>query len=113
MIRRLLRATVDSWRGLVAAIRAEQSFRQELFILALLAPVALWVGRGGLERALLLSSLLLILIVELLNSGLEAVVDRIGRERHPLAGRAKDLGSAAVFLSLVHAGLVWFLVLAL
>jgi diacylglycerol kinase (ATP) len=111
VIRRLLRATVDSWRGLLAAVRAEQSFQQELVVLAVLTPVALWLERGGVERALLLGSLLLILIVELLNSGLEAVVDRIGRERHPLAGRAKDLGSAAVFLSLVNAGLIWLLVL--
>ena len=111
MIRRLLRATVYSWRGLLAAVRAEQSFQQELVVLAVLTPVALWLGRGGVERALLLGSLLLVLIVELLNSGLEAVVDRIGRERHPLAGRAKDMGSAAVFLSLVNAGLIWLLVL--
>lgn len=78
----------------------------------LLAPVALWLGNSGVERALLIGSLVLVLIVELLNSAVEATVDRISFENHRLAKRAKDLGSAAVMLSLANAGLVWLLVLA-
>jgi len=77
----------------------------------LLAPVALWLGNTGVERALLIGSLILVLIVELLNSAVEATVDRISFENHRLAKRAKDIGSAAVMLSLVNAGVVWLLMI--
>ncbi|HIJ82801.1 MAG TPA: diacylglycerol kinase, partial [Magnetococcales bacterium] len=93
--------------GLRAAWKNEAAFRQELLLALILLPVAIWLGEGGVERALLTGSLFLVLVVEVLNSGLEAVVDRIGPEHHPLAGRAKDMGSAAVFLALLNVVLVW------
>jgi diacylglycerol kinase (ATP) len=83
----------------------------ELILVALLAPVALWLGDTGVERALLIASLVLVLIVELVNSAVEATVDRISFENHRLAKRAKDIGSAAVMLSLVNAGAVWLLII--
>ena len=98
--------------GLAAAWRHEVPFRLELIALAILAPVALVAGQTGLERALLIGSLLLVLIVELGNSALEAALDRISLERHPLTGRAKDIGSAAVFVALVNAAAIWVMVLA-
>ena len=109
--RRLVNATGYSWAGLKAAWRNEEAFRQEALLCAALAPLALWLGDGAVERALLLGSLLLIVIVELLNTGIEAAIDRIGPERHELSGRAKDIGSAAVFVALLNAGVVWLLVL--
>ena len=96
-----------SLKGLNAAIRYESAFRQELAASLLLVPVAFWLGRNLMEVALLLASLLLVLIVELLNSAIEAAVDRIGSELHELSGRAKDLGSAAVMLTLFLAVIVW------
>jgi len=110
-IRRILNATRYSLEGLAAAIRHEDAFRQELLLAAALAPLGIWLGTTGVERALLVGSLLLVLIVELLNSAVEATVDRISHEEHALAKRAKDLGSAAVMLSLAAAGLTWLLVL--
>jgi diacylglycerol kinase (ATP) len=110
-LRRIVSATRCSVDGLVAAARHEAAFRQELVAVALLAPLALWIGRTGLERAALIATLLLVLIVELLNSAIEATVDRISLERHPLAKRAKDIGSAAVMLALVCASLTWLLIL--
>ncbi|HID82658.1 MAG TPA: diacylglycerol kinase [Chromatiales bacterium] len=110
-INRLINAAGYSWQGLKAAFKHEAAFRQEVFLLLLLVPTALWQGETGVERALLLGSLLLVLIVEILNSAIEAVVDRVSGERHDLSGRAKDLGSAAVLLSLVFTALVWLLVL--
>lgn len=110
-LRRLLNATGHTWAGLKAAWRNEEAFRQETVLFLLLTPVALWLGRGGTERALLIGSLLLVIIVELLNSGIEAAVDRIGKERHELSAQAKDLGSAAVFVALLNAALVWMIVL--
>lgn len=86
---------------------SEAAFRQEAIAAAVLLPAALWVGRGWVETALLASSVLLVLIVELLNSGIEAAIDRIGPEWHPLSKRAKDMGSAAVLLSLLLAGGIW------
>ncbi len=109
---RLFRAAGHSWRGLRTAVRFEAAFRQELVLAGVGLPLGLWLGEGGVEKALLTGSLLLVLIVELLNSAVEAVVDRIGPEHHPLSGRAKDLGSAAVLLALLLAGGVWGLVLA-
>ena len=108
---RLLRALGASWRGLTGAFREEAAFRQELAFAALVIPVGLWLGHTGVERALLVGPVLLILVVELINSAIEATVDRIGFERHALAGLAKDIGSAAVFMSFVLFGVVWLLVL--
>ena len=108
---RLIRALGASWRGLLGAFREEAAFRQELAFAALVIPVGLWLGHTGVERALLIGPVLLILVVELINSAIEATVDRIGFERHALAGLAKDLGSAAVLMSFVLFGVVWLLVL--
>ena len=109
---RMLMATVWSMQGLRAAWLHESSFRLEVYLLVPLAPLALWLGNDGVERALLLGSCLLVLLAELLNSAIEAVIARYGDERHELAGRAKDMGSAAVFVAMVNVLLVWGLVLA-
>lgn len=111
-LRCVLRAGGYSFNGLKAALRHEAAFRQEAALFVILAPLGFWLGRNGVERALLVGSLVLVLIVELLNSAIEAAVNRIGNERHELSGRAKDLGSAAVFLSLLLVLAVWALVLA-
>lgn len=108
---RVKRACLCSWAGLKAAWHNEAAFRQELILCGLLLPLALVLGTDGAERALLAGSLLLVLMVELLNTAVEVVVDRISAQRHELSGLAKDLGSAAVFMSLAHAGVVWILVL--
>lgn len=108
---RVVRAAGYSFAGLRAAIRDEAAFRQELVLFVMLAPAGAWLGRNGIERVLLIGSLLLVLIVELLNSAVEATVDRIGKEQHRLSGRAKDMGSAAVLLSLMLAMLTWALIL--
>lgn len=110
-IKRLLRALRFSTAGFKAAFRNEAAFRTEILAAVVLIPVGFWLGGSGAEKALLVGAILLILIVELLNSAVEAVVDRISTERHELAGRAKDLGSAAVFVALVNAAVVWTLVL--
>lgn len=110
-LRRLCNATSYSWAGLKAAWRHEEAFRQEVLLCAFLIPVALWLGTNNMERALLLGSLMLVLIVELLNSSIEAAVDRIGSERHDLAERAKDVSSAAVFVALLNAALLWIILL--
>ena len=109
-LRRALDATRYSLAGLAAATRHEHAFRLELLAAALLAPLALWLGTSAVERALLIGCLMLVLIVELINSAIEATVDRISLENHRLAKRAKDIGSAAVMLSLVNAGVTWLLV---
>jgi diacylglycerol kinase (ATP) len=101
-----------SIQGFVAAFRHEAAFRQELLLVAVLAPLAVWLGRSPVEIAMLVGVLLIVLIVELLNSALEALADTITVDPHPMIGRAKDLGSAAVLLSLVVAALVWVGVLA-
>jgi diacylglycerol kinase (ATP) len=108
---RVMRALGASVHGLAGAFREEASFRQELALAVLVIPLGLWLGHNGVERALLIAPMLLILIVELLNSAIEATVDRIGFERHKLAGLAKDIGSAAVFMSFVLLTTVWLLVL--
>ncbi|MDO5674886.1 MAG: diacylglycerol kinase [bacterium] len=108
---RILRAAQCSKAGLQAAWRNEAAFRQEAITTMILMPFALWLGENGVERALLGGSLLLMLVVELLNSAIEAAVDRIGLERHELAGRAKDLGSAAVGCTVFVVVMVWLLVL--
>ena len=110
-IARVIDAAGYSWAGLNAAFKHEAAFRQELALLIMLTPLALWLGDSGVERALLTGSLLLVLIAELFNSAIEAVVDRFGGERHELSGRAKDIGSAAVLLSLVMVAITWGTVL--
>ncbi|MCK5479862.1 MAG: diacylglycerol kinase [Gammaproteobacteria bacterium] len=110
-IRRLIKAAGFSFNGLAAAFRHETAFKQEVALSLLLIPLALWLGENGVEQALLIMSWLLVLMFELVNSGIEAVVDRVGTEHHELSGRAKDVGSAAVLVALVNAAVVWLLVL--
>jgi diacylglycerol kinase (ATP) len=110
-VRRLVNAARNSLEGLAAAVRHEAAFRQELLLVALLVPLGLWLGEDGISRALLVGSLLLLLVVELLNSAIEAVVDRVSLEHHDLAKRAKDYGSAAVMIALAATALVWLLLL--
>jgi len=108
---RLFRAFGVSMKGLVGAFREEAAFRQELALAVVVIPLGLWLGRNGIERALLIAPMLLVLIVELLNSAIETTVDRIGQERHQLSGLAKDIGSAAVLTSLLLLAVIWILVL--
>jgi diacylglycerol kinase (ATP) len=110
-IRRLLNAAGYTFHGLISAFRHEEAFRQEVMLALVLIPTACLVHVETLARALMISSVLLVLIVELLNSAVEATVDRVSTENHPLAKRAKDIGSAAVFLSLVNVAAVWALIL--
>jgi diacylglycerol kinase (ATP) len=110
-IRRMLNAAGYSISGLAAAARHEDAFRQELVLAAVMVPLGLWLGQGGVERALLVGSVLLVLIVELLNSAIEATVDRVSLDDHSLAKRAKDIGSAAVMIALVNVVVVWLLIL--
>jgi len=111
-LQRILDATRVSLEGVAAAARHERAFRLELAALAVLAPLGWWLGASGIERALLIGSVVLVLVVELVNSAIEATVDRISLERHDLAKRAKDLGAAAVMLSIANAALVWLFTLA-
>lgn len=108
---RLINAAGYSWLGFKAAYRNEAAFRQELWLAIALAPAALYYAPSYSDKAVLIASLVLILLVEMLNSAIESVVDRHGDELHPLSGRAKDMGSAAVFLAFVITGLIWFSVL--
>ncbi len=110
-MQRLYNATRYSLMGLASAWRTGPAFRQEVALFVILAPVGYWLGDNGSERALLLGPLFLVLLVELLNSGLEAAIDRIGPERHPLSKQAKDVASAAVFISLASVVAIWALVL--
>ena len=110
-ITRIVRAARASGSGFVGCFREEAAFRQELALAVVVIPLGLWLGHTGVERALLVSPMLLVLIVELVNSAIEATVDRIGLERHVLAGLAKDIGSAAVLMSFVLLAAVWLLVL--
>jgi len=110
-LERLVNATRYSLAGLSAAAKNEDAFRQELMLAAVLVPAGLWFGATGIAKALLVASVLLVLVVELLNSAVEATVDRISLEDHLLAKRAKDIGSAAVMIALVNAVAVWGLVL--
>jgi diacylglycerol kinase (ATP) len=106
-----VRAFGATTRGLAGAFRSEAAFRQELALAVIVLPLGIWLGRDGVERALLTAPMLLILVVELLNSAVEAAIDRIGLERHELSGLAKDLGSAAVFVAFLLLGSVWLLLL--
>ena len=110
-LKRIYNAFFYSMAGFKACFRHEEAFRQEVLVLIPLLPLALWLGEDGVERALLVGSLLFVPIVELLNSAIEANVDRIGTEPHELSGRAKDIASAAVFLSIVFAMLTWLMIL--
>jgi diacylglycerol kinase (ATP) len=108
---RILKATKWSLQGLRAAWLHESSFRLEVYLLAALAPLAFWLGDSAIERILMIGSCLLVLSAELLNSAIEAVIERYGPEFHELAGRAKDMGSAAVFVLMMNVLLVWGLIL--
>ena len=110
-IKRLANAFKYSVAGTLAAFKHEDAFRQEVILSIVLIPLAIYLGETTTEQALMITSVILIIIVELLNSSVEATVDRISVKRHKLAKRAKDLGSAAVFFSLVNASVIWFLIL--
>lgn len=104
---RVIAATGYSWQGLVAAFRHEAAFRQELAVIAMALPIGLWAADTPSQRVLLVVALSLVLIVELINSAIEATVDLWGEAHHELAGRAKDIGSAAVFVAILSATTVW------
>jgi len=108
---RIVKATRYSWQGIRAAYQHEEAFRQEIWLCLILIPLGVYLGDDGVERALLVGTVMLVPIVEILNSAIEAVVDRFGTELHELSGRAKDMGSAAVGLSLGLLAVVWLLVL--
>ena len=108
---RILKATQWSMQGLRAAWLHESSFRLEVYLFLVLGPLGFWLGQGGVERALLIGSCLLVLGVELLNSSIEAVIERYGPEFHELAGRAKDMGSAAVFVLMLNVAVTWGVIL--
>lgn len=110
-LRRLFNAFGYSMAGLKAAYQNEDAFRQEVLMAIVLIPLAIYLGDGGVARALMIASVILVVIVELLNSSIEATVDRISLENHMLAKRAKDIGSAAVLISLINLVVVWSLVL--
>ena len=108
---RVWKAFGASYRGFRGAFIGEAAFRQELAVAVVVIPLGLWLGDSGLEKAVLVGPMLLVLIVELLNTAVEATVDRIGNERHRLSAEAKDIGSAAVLLSILSAVLTWALIL--
>ena len=110
-LRRILNAVGYSWAGLAAAFKHENAFQQEVFLALLLIPLALFLGNSGSERALMIGAVMLVLVVELLNSAIEAAVDRISLEHHQLIKRAKDMGSAAVMIALINVVVIWALVL--
>lgn len=110
-LRRIVRALGYSLQGMRACYRHEAAFRQEVWTGVLVVPLGIWLGQAGVEKALLAGSWVLVMVVELLNSAVEATVDRFGPERHELAGRAKDAGSAAVLVAIALALLVWLAIL--
>jgi diacylglycerol kinase (ATP) len=112
-LRRILNACVFSYYGYKATWQNEEAFRQEVLLFLVTTPLALWLGDTVIEKLLLIGSMVLVLLVELLNSAVEAVVDRVGLEHHELSGRAKDIGSAAVNLSLIWAAVTWISILLL
>ncbi|WP_445367885.1 diacylglycerol kinase [Methylomonas sp. BW4-1] len=109
--KRLINACFFSVAGFKATWQHEEAFRQEVALFVFTTPLAIWLGQTAVEKVLLIGSVVLVLLVELLNSAVEAVVDRVGFEHHELSGRAKDIGSAAVMLSLIWAGVTWALIL--
>jgi diacylglycerol kinase (ATP) len=106
-VRRWINATRYSWQGLRSAVRHEEAFRQETVALLIGVPAALWIASTVWQAALLIATLLLIMVVEMINSALEALVDRVSTDFHELSGRTKDMGSAAVLLSIIIAIVVW------
>ncbi|MCK9607615.1 MAG: diacylglycerol kinase [Methylomonas sp.] len=110
-LKRLINACFFSAAGFKATWQHEEAFRQEVILFVVTTPLALWLGETAIEMVLLIGSVVLVLLVELLNSAVEAVVDRVGFEHHELSGRAKDIGSAAVMLSLIWAAVTWGLIL--
>jgi diacylglycerol kinase (ATP) len=110
-MKRLLLAFLNSWKGFKGAFKFEAAFRQEVALAIVLIPLGVYVGKTGIERALLVGSVLIVMIVELLNTGIETVVDRIGLERHELSGLAKDVGSSAVLLSFALLSVTWGFIL--
>jgi diacylglycerol kinase (ATP) len=110
VLRHIGKAFIWSAAGIQTAWKNELAFRVEAIIIIILIPLGIWLGKSAAERALLIASCLLILIIELLNSAVEAVVDRIGTEYHELSGRAKDMGSAAAFFAMLTAGIIWALI---
>ena len=108
---RLFKAALYTTRGLRHALTNDTSFQQEVVLVLILTPISIWLGGNGIERAMLILPLLLVLAVELLNSAVETIVDRVGTEYNELSGRAKDLSSAAVFVTLINVPVVWGLVL--
>jgi diacylglycerol kinase (ATP) len=110
-IKRLINACIFSVAGFKATWTHEEAFRQEVIIFVVSTPIALWLGETTVEKLLLIGSVVLIMLVELLNSAVEAVVDRVGFEHHELSGRAKDIGSAAVMMSLAWVAVTWTLIL--
>lgn len=109
--RQIWLALIWSCKGLCAGWRAEASFRLEVILFVILFPIGLWLGHGPIEKALLAGCLLPVLAAEMLNSGLEALVDKLWPERHDMAGRAKDMGSAAVFLLMINVLVIWGVIL--
>ena len=109
--KRLINACFFSAAGFKATWQHEEAFRQEVLLFVVTTPIAIWLGESAIEKILLIGSMVLVLLVELLNSAVEAVVDRVGFEHHELSGRAKDIGSAAVTLSLAWAAVTWALIL--
>ena len=110
-VKRILNACYFSAAGFKAVWTHEEAFRQEVLLFSVTTPLAIWLGQTPIEKLLLIGSVVLVLLVELLNSAIEAIVDRVGLERHELSGRAKDIGSAAVMLSLVWAAITWTYIL--
>lgn len=110
-LKRIINALFFSMKGFKAVWEHEEAFRQEFLLFLVCTPLAFWLGESKIEQILMVGTLVLVLIVELINSAVEAVVDRVGLENHELSGRAKDIGSASVFLSLVWAAATWIIIL--
>lgn len=110
-IKKLWQATLYSWQGLKAVYKHQWAFRFELLAFIVAIPLSFCVGTTAVQRALLISSVFLTLVAELFNSAIETIVDRIGREQHELSGRAKDIGSAAVLLTAINAGIIWIIII--
>ncbi len=110
-LRRLINATKYTMDGFISAWKNEEAFRQETILLMIMLPIGLWLGQTATQKILLTGSCIIVIIVELINSAIEAVVDRIGSEHHELSGRAKDMASAAVFLSLIFVLVTWGIII--
>ena len=110
-LKRLINACIFSVAGFKATWKHEEAFRQEVILFVISTPVAIWFGQTNIEKLLLIGSMVLVMLVELLNTAVESVVDRVGLEHHELSGRAKDIGSAAVMMSLTLAAVTWALIL--